>query len=104
MSYESKMSELQEEAKEVHIKYQRLKLDKLELNDESEQLVQIKDEHAKLMVENDWLIRELEELKKNGFTGTSSVMRMVDDIELNKKQLEEQFAYDTEQLRSQLDD
>ena len=103
-SNEERVVGLQMELKDARIQYQRLMLDHPDQNvDEKGQLSHIKDEHAKLVVENDCLIKELQDLKQNGFSGNSSVMRMVDDIELTKKQLEDQYQVEIVQLKTQID-
>ena len=91
---------LEDEYKSLNIKYERLLLDhNTDDKSESDQLLQIKSDHARLTVENDWLIREVEKLKNRGFNGQDSVMQMVDDIERTKRELEEQYQSEIEELQ-----
>ena len=100
---EKELAGIQSEFKELRIKHERLLLDQSgDQKDESEQLLQIKDAHAKMTVENDSLIREVERIKKQGFKPTDSMFRMVDDIEQTKAQLEAQYQNEIEELQQQM--
>ena len=104
LELERNLESVENELKQIKLKYERLLLDQdIDAKSDSEQLIKIKDEHAKLRVENDWLIKEVKKIKTHGFDGQSSVMRMLDDIESTKKELETQYQkeiYDLQQARN----
>ena len=103
--FDKNLESLENELRQTKLKYERLLLDQ-DLNEksESEQLIKIKDEHAKLRVENDWLIKEVQKIKNNGFDGQSSVMQMLEDIESTKKELESQYQKEIDELQKQRSD
>lgn len=94
--YQRQIYNLQEELQSVQISFERLKLDWSSANSESEELTQIKDDHAKLVVQNEWVIRQLSELKNSKiphqkFCPTESEMNIISDIEKETKQLEQKY-------------
>lgn len=95
----SESEHLQKQHKEVCVKYERLLLDhSTEDKDEQDQLSVIKDEHAKLKVENDWLIKEINKFKQRGFKGEDSIMRMVDEIEVMRDSEKLNYEQDIKSL------
>lgn len=97
-SNSKELSSLQQNHKEVLVKYERLLLDH-QLSKE-DPLSSLKDQHATLKVENELLIGELQSLKTKGFKGTDSMMRMVDEIEDTREQERQEYEHQINQLKS----